>query len=167
MTEQNTPSMQRPDPAPSAASMFPHEPHEPVLVLTDEQTWGLLEHVRHGRLGTQIGGRMDIVPLNFAARDGRIWFRTAPGTKLVELTANPQVVVQADGVLSDQAWSVQVHGEARELTGADEIAFAEGLGFESWVPTQKHHYVVVEPTEVTGRHFQFGNVPEEQTSATD
>ncbi|MDY6055750.1 pyridoxamine 5'-phosphate oxidase family protein [Micrococcus sp.] len=166
MTE-STPSMQRPDPAVEAASMFPHEDGQPVLALTEEQCWQLLERVRHARLGTRIGDRIDIIPVNIAARGGRIWFRTAPGTKLLELTASPDVVVQADGVLSDQAWSVQVRGTARELTTSAEIEEAEALEFESWVPTIKQHYVVVEPTETTGRHFLFGAEPVHPTYPTD
>lgn len=165
--QQPTPSMQHHTRPAGGGAMFPHEPHEPVVRLTAEQSWTLLEHVQHARLGTQVGGRVDIVPVNIAAREGRIWFRTAPGTKLAELSADPRVVVQADGVLSDQAWSVQVHGTAREATSSDEVAYAESLRFESWVPTPKHHYVVVEPTEVTGRHFLFGSAPLEETSPTD
>ena len=168
MTEQRTPSMQRPDPAVEDAAMFPHPEGEPVLTLTDEQTWKLLRGARHARLGLAVDGRPDIVPVNVRAHDGAIYFRTAPGSKLAELTVNPRVVVQADGILADQAWSVLVHGTARRLETEAEIAQAESLGIQPWVPTLKDFYVKIDVQSVSGRHFLFGTHPERDgVEATD
>ena len=167
MTEQSTPSMHRPDPAMGDASMFPHPDGEPVLALTDEQIWRLLGGVRHARLGLAVDGRPDIVPVNIRAHEGAVYFRTAPGSKLAELTVNPQVVVQADGILSDQAWSVLAHGTARRLETEAEIAEAESLGIQPWVPTLKDFYVRVDVERVSGRHFVFGTHPERNESQTD
>ncbi|MCG7423456.1 pyridoxamine 5'-phosphate oxidase family protein [Micrococcus porci] len=160
MTEHTTPSMQRPDPAVGPGSMFPHPEGEPVLKLTDEQIWKLMRGVRHARLGLAVGGEPDIVPVNVRAVDGVVWFRTAPGSKLAELTVNPRVVVQADGILSDQAWSVLLHGTARRADTAEEIAEAESMGIRPWVPTIKDFYVKVEVDSATGRHFLLGEQPE-------
>ena len=98
--------------------------------------------------------------MNFVARDQKIYFRTAPGSKLAELTINPKVIVQADGILSDQGWSVLARGTARVLENEDEIEFAEGLGIQPWIPTYKDFYVEVDVSRVTGRHFIFGEQPE-------
>lgn len=168
MTEQNTPSMLRPDPAVGDASMFPHPDGEPVLALTDEQTWKLLRGARHARLGLAVDGRPDIVPVNIRAHEGAVYFRTAPGSKLAELTVNPEVVVQADGILSDQAWSVLLRGTARRLETEAEIAEAESLGIQPWVPTLKDFYVRIDVQSVSGRHFLFGTHPERDgVEATD
>ena len=163
------PSMQRPDPAaaPGDHLMFEHPDGEPVLALDEDQTWRLLRGVRHARLGLAVGGRPDIVSVYVRAHEGGIYFRTAPGSKLAELTVNPQVAVQADGILSDQAWSVLAHGTARRLETEAEIAEAEALGIQPWVPTLKDFYVRIDVERVSGRHFVFGTHPERNESQTD
>jgi hypothetical protein len=69
------------------------------------------------------------------------------------------VLFEADGILSDEAWSVVIRGKARVLKSA-ELAEVEELGLKSWVPTLKDFYVEIEPTSISGRHFQLGEQPE-------
>lgn len=136
--------------------MFDHENGEPVLVLTEEQCWKLLERIQHGRLVAVVGGQADIFPINAAAQKRTLVFRTAPGTKLAEVAINENVLFEADGILSDQAWSVIVRGTAKQLQTSTEIAEVEELGITPWTSTMKDHYVRITPTEVSGRHFRFG-----------
>lgn len=142
--------------------MFDHPNNDPILVLTEDQCWQLLEGTQHGRLVSVVGGRADIFPVNAAAQDRTLVFRTAPGTKLAEVAVNENVLFEADGILSDQAWSVVVRGTARVLDSDAELAQAEELNLKPWVPTLKDHYVRIEPTEITGRHFRFGHHPERE-----
>lgn len=136
--------------------MFDHPDNEPVLKLTEDQAWELLEATRHGRLVGVVGGRADIFPVNIAVRDRKVYFRTAPGTKLAEVAINDNVLIEADGILSDQAWSVVVRGSARLLQTSREISAAETLSLQPWVPGSKEQFVVITPSEISGRHFQFG-----------
>jgi nitroimidazol reductase NimA-like FMN-containing flavoprotein (pyridoxamine 5'-phosphate oxidase superfamily) len=138
--------------------MFTHE--DPILVLDEEQSWKLLENTQHGRIVLSVGGETDVFPINYRAHNGVLLLRTAPGTKLAELTINDQVILEADGITSEEAWSVVVKGTARVLTGSQEIADAEALNFKSWVPTLKDYYVEIRPSRVSGRHFNFGEQPE-------
>lgn len=138
--------------------MFEHD--DPILELTDEQSWKLLENTKHGRLVLTAAGETDIFPINFVARDGRLVLRTAPGTKLAELTINDRVLFEADGIGSGEAWSVVVKGTARVLQTQEEIAAAEALPVETWIPTLKDFYVEVKPASISGRHFKFGQQPE-------
>lgn len=140
--------------------MFNHADGNPVLELGDEQSWKLLESTRHGRLVVSVAGEPDIFPVNYLTSDRKIYFRTAPGNKLAQLTINDTVLFETDGSLSDEAWSVVVRGTARVLSNSVEIAAAEDLGLKSWVPTLKDFYVEIEPTSVSGRHFQLGEQPE-------
>lgn len=140
--------------------MFEHEDDQPVLVLDVDQAWRLLEHTSHGRLATAVGGVVDIVPLNYAVKDRVIYIRTAPGEKLAALTVNDQVALEADGILSDEAWSVVVHGTAHQLQTEAEIAQARDSGVSPWVPTQKEAWVKIDVSLITGRHFHFGDQPE-------
>lgn len=142
--------------------MFEHAENEPVLVLTEEQCWDLLDRIQHGRLVSVVDGRADIFPINAATQGRTLVFRTAPGTKLAELAVNDNVLFEADGILSDQAWSVIVRGNAKQLQTSTEIAEAEQLELSPWTPTLKDHFVRITPTEVSGRHFQFGPHPERE-----
>jgi nitroimidazol reductase NimA-like FMN-containing flavoprotein (pyridoxamine 5'-phosphate oxidase superfamily) len=138
--------------------LFTHD--DPVLVLDEEQSWKLLENTQHGRIVLTAAGETDMFPINYRAHDGVLLLRTAPGTKLAELTINENVLFEADGILSEEAWSVVVKGAARVLTLSQEIADAEALNLKTWVPTFKDFYVEIKPSRISGRHFNFGGQPE-------
>ena len=140
--------------------MFEHADGNPVLELNDEQSWRLLEGTRHGRLVVSVAGEPDIFPVNYVSSNGKLYLRTAPGNKLAQLTINAAVLFEADGILSDEAWSVVLRGKARVLSNSAELAAVEELGLKSWVPTLKDFYVEIDPISVSGRHFQLGNQPE-------
>ncbi|WP_255770865.1 pyridoxamine 5'-phosphate oxidase family protein [Pseudarthrobacter sulfonivorans] len=142
--------------------MYTHPDGEPVLELNDEQSWKLLEATRHGRLVVSVGGEPDIFPVNYLASGRKIYLRTAPGNKLAQLTINSKVLLETDGILSDEAWSVVLRGTARVLSNSTEIAAVEELGLKTWVPTLKDFYVEVVPTSVSGRHFELGEQPERE-----
>ena len=140
--------------------MFEHADGAPVLELNEEQSWKLLDATNHGRLVVSVAGEPDIFPVNYITADRKVYLRTAPGNKLAQLTINSKVLLETDGVLSDEAWSVVLRGSARVLTNSSELAAVEELGLKSWVPTLKDFYVEIVPTAVTGRHFQLGEQPE-------
>ena len=142
--------------------MFTHADNHPVLELDDEQSWKLLEATRHGRLVVSVAGEPDIFPVNYLASDRKIYLRTAPGNKLAQLTINSRVLLEADGIFSDEAWSVVLRGTARVLTTSAELAAVEELGLKTWVPTLKDFYVEIVPTTVSGRHFELGEQPERE-----
>lgn len=143
--------------------MFDHADGNPVLNLDDEQSWKLVEGAKHGRLVVTVAGEPDIFPVNYVVSGRTLFIRTAPGNKLAELTINSHVLFEMDGILSDEAWSVVLRGTARVLEQSAEIAAAEALGLKSWVPTLKDFYVEIEPTSLSGRHFQFGEQAERET----
>lgn len=142
--------------------MFEHAEGSPILNLTEDQAWKLIEGTKHGRLVVTVAGEPDIFPVNYAVNHRKLYLRTAPGNKLAELTINSKVLFETDGILSEEAWSVVLRGTARALEKSSEIAAAEALGLKPWVPTLKDFYVEIEPTSVSGRHFQFGEHPERE-----
>jgi uncharacterized protein len=133
---------------------------DPVENLGDEDCWQLLRSSSLGRLAVSVGGEPDIYPVNFVASDGRLLFRTAEGTKLLELTVNHRVAFETDGVGRDEAWSVVVKGTARALEKRSEIDAADQLPLRPLIPTLKYVYVEITPTLVTGRRFPLGPEPE-------
>lgn len=132
----------------------------PVEVLTEPECWELLELAPMGRIALAAAGEIDIFPINFAVHDGALWFRTAPGTKLVELTVNPEVALEIDGWDEGEAYSVVAKGVAERLEHGSEIDEAERLPLTPWVPTLKYRWVRIRPSTVSGRRFRRGPEPE-------
>lgn len=126
---------------------------EPITVLTEEQSWKLLGTEHMGRLVVIADGRPDIFPVNYAIRDRKLFFRTAEGSKLVELTVHSEVAFEVDHIREDTAWSVVMHGRARVLLRYNEIEAAEELDLQPWVPTPKYNFVEITPTDISGRSF--------------
>lgn len=123
--------------------------------MTDElsavECWRYLSRTHVGRLAVLGADGVDIFPVNFVVRDQAIYFRSAPGSKLMDVAANPQVAFEADGKRRGRHWSVVVRGAARRLDRDDEIEASGVLALRTATPTEKWNYVRIEPTSVTGR----------------
>lgn len=133
---------------------------DPVVRLSEEECWQRLRGFELGRLVTRVGDVIDIFPINYVADGASIVFRTAEGSKLVELTVNDEVIFEVDDHTDADAWSVIVRGRARTLDTLDEREAADRLGLTPWVPTLKYNYVRIEPTTVSGRAFRRTGEPE-------
>lgn len=133
---------------------------EAVTRLSDEQCRERLRQEELGRLVTHVGDVLDIFPVNYVLDGHDIVFRTAEGSKLVELTVNDEVLFEVDQHTDSDAWSVVVRGHARRLSDAGEVAAADELPLKPWIPTLKYNYVRITPTYVTGRAFLRGEEPE-------
>ncbi|MDJ0349375.1 pyridoxamine 5'-phosphate oxidase family protein [Cryobacterium sp. PH29-G1] len=134
-------------------------PAAPVQILSEEECWNVLLSASLGRLAVAVGGIPDIFPVNFVTADRHLLFRTASGTKLIELTINNRVAFETDGVGRDDAWSVIVHGTARALDTQLEIDDAAALPLRPLIPTVKPVFVEIVPTSITGRRFPLGPEP--------
>ena len=133
----------------------------PVSVLSDDECIALLRQQDIGRIVTRVADLVDVFPVNHVVDDdGSILFRTAEGTKLVELTINAQVLFEVDDHTDDEAWSVIVRGEATHADTTAEIEHADALGLIPWVPTLKYNLVRIVPTSFSGRRFRRTGEPE-------
>jgi len=132
----------------------------PIRILNADESWNALLSASLGRLAVSVGGVPDIFPVNFVAADRRLFFRTAEGTKLLELTINNRVAFETDGVGQDEAWSVVVKGTASIVDKQTEIDAADQLPLHPLIPTLKYIYVEITPTEMQGRRFTLGPEPD-------
>ena len=132
----------------------------PVDILTEAEAWDRLGENSFARLALAVRGEIDIFPLNYYSDGSTLLMRTAPGTKLLELTINNRVALEVDGYTDEEAWSVVVKGTARRLQLQWEIAEADEAPLAPWIPTLKYEYVRITPTSVSGRHFRRGPEPE-------
>lgn len=133
---------------------------DPVEKLSEEESWAFLKTQEFARLAFAIAGDPYIVPINIYSQDGRIYFRTAEGSKLVGITVNDRVALEVDLIEGSTATSVIVNGSARELDRDREYEFADSLPLRSWVPTLKYHYIEITCEEISGRRFRLGDLPD-------
>ncbi|MEJ1155249.1 pyridoxamine 5'-phosphate oxidase family protein [Microbacterium marmarense] len=124
-----------------------------VEKLSAATCWELLGRAQLGRLALAVHGEIDIFPVNFVVHEGSLLFRTAPGTKLFELTVNPRVAFEVDEFDDGVAASVVVKGEAERVEAQDEVDEADALELKPWIPTLKYRWVRITPTSLSGRRF--------------
>lgn len=124
-------------------------------VLDIQQCWELLASVEVGRLAVSAAGDIDIFPLNFAIDDGAILFRSAEGTKLVEVVLAGRVAFEVDGYepAHGRAWSVVAKGSAELLDRFSEIHHAQDLPLFPWNASPKERFVRIVPDRLSGRRF--------------
>lgn len=132
----------------------------PVAALSESACWRALEATTLGRLAIAVGDDVEMFPVNYTTADGRILFRTAPGSKLLALTARPSVAFEIDGYDDSAAFSVVVKGRAERIEHQREIDAADELPLAPWIPTLKYRWVRVVPTEISGRVFRRDPEPE-------
>lgn len=132
----------------------------PIEILKEDEALELMGNQQLGRLVVRIKDDFDIYPLNYVVNEGKIYFRTAEGSKLFTVSINERVLFEADDHTEDKAWSVIVKGRARILQKTDEIQQADELPLKPWLPTLKYNYVEITPEEISGRRFQLGEEPE-------
>ncbi|GAA1794767.1 pyridoxamine 5'-phosphate oxidase family protein [Agromyces lapidis] len=134
------------------------EDRTPTRSLTEADCWERLARAPYGRIAMAAGGEVDIFAVNHVVDTSGpggpvIVFRTAAGTKLLELTIRHGVAFQIDGFSDTEAFSVVVKGTAEEFDHEREIEAAEALGITPWAPESKDRWVRITPTEVHGREF--------------
>jgi nitroimidazol reductase NimA-like FMN-containing flavoprotein (pyridoxamine 5'-phosphate oxidase superfamily) len=123
-----------------------------VVTLPEEEAWEFLRTHALGRLAYHLLGEVHIVPVNYAVTEGRLVFRTAPGSKLLGVVMDDDVAFEVDEVGQDQATSVVARGRAVLLR--DNAADAVQALPRSWVPTDKDEVVAIDVREVSGRTFR-------------
>lgn len=135
-------------------NMGSEEAKTPVTLLTAEECWMLAEQTDFARLGTIMGDKVSITPINITNHRGKIYFRTAAGSKLTHLLINKKVTLQFDSLHGDEAYSVSIRGQARLLTDLAELEEARSLNLKPWSQTTKIEFVEITPNSLTGRLFQ-------------
>jgi nitroimidazol reductase NimA-like FMN-containing flavoprotein (pyridoxamine 5'-phosphate oxidase superfamily) len=133
---------------------------EPVAALDENACWRALAATTVGRVAVAIGDDVEVFPVNYTTDDRSILFRTAPGSKLLALTAHPSVAFEIDGFDTATAFSVVVKGRAERLEKQSEIDAADLLPLVPWIPTLKFRWVRIVPTQVSGRVFRRDAEPE-------
>ena len=117
-----------------------------------------------GRVGFVVGGRPQVLPVNYAADDtGVVVFRTSANSSLMAIAMQP-VVFEVDGL--DEAhrtgWSVCVHGTAREITERNDpiTERLRSLAVVPWAPGHRQRWFAITSEEITGRRLPVRGIAE-------
>ena len=124
-----------------------------VRILDEDECWRLIAESSLGRFAVKVHDGVDVFPINYLARDHELFFRSAPGSKLIDLTLEPNVAFEIDGEHARHVWSVVVHGTARRLASDQEIEDSGIQSLKAWHPTEKYNYVRISPESISGRSF--------------
>jgi nitroimidazol reductase NimA-like FMN-containing flavoprotein (pyridoxamine 5'-phosphate oxidase superfamily) len=124
--------------------------------LSDSECWRLLGSQDLGRIAIVIDGWPQVFPVNYAAEDRTILFRTGRGAKL-EHGRRSRVCFEVDG-WDDRTgigWSVMVQGVIREITddsdqGAETL---RQLSVHPAAPGLRPYLLALFPSRVSGRRF--------------
>lgn len=127
--------------------------HSSIDVLGDGECIWLLEHSILGRVGVTVGALPAIFPVNYAMRDGAIYFRTDVGTKFAAAVRGAAVAFQIDAfdVRHHHGWSVQAIGMAEEVHEPEASELLDALPVEPWAPGPHRHLVRIRPEFMSGR----------------
>jgi nitroimidazol reductase NimA-like FMN-containing flavoprotein (pyridoxamine 5'-phosphate oxidase superfamily) len=128
-----------------------------IDVLSEEECLELLRSHHVGRIALTDHGQPLIFPVNYAADDRAVVFRTGPGMKLQESRMS-RVAFEIDEVdtAAGTAWSVMVKGIAYDITDAGD-SLSERLRelvVETMAPGDRPNWVAVMRNEISGRRFR-------------
>lgn len=125
-----------------------------TVELSHVQCWELLGESGIGHLALRAHPEgVDIVPIDYLVHDRMLYFRSAPGTKLMELVEHPHVAVQVERLREGRWSSVVIKGRAERLAFDDEIIESGVMALATSGLGEKHNYVRVTPDAITGRSF--------------
>ena len=126
---------------------------DPVVELTTEECWALLDDEQFGRLAYRLVDEVHMVPINYVTDGRSLLFRTASGNKLLAAALHSDVALEIDWHDDLSAWSVVARGRLRQL-GEDEAHRLDALPFQPWVPMLRYDVVELDAEVVTGRRFR-------------
>jgi nitroimidazol reductase NimA-like FMN-containing flavoprotein (pyridoxamine 5'-phosphate oxidase superfamily) len=122
-----------------------------VRILDDDECWRRLAGSSLGRFAVRVNDGVDVFPINYLAHHHELFFRSAPGSKLIDLTLEPRIAFEIDGQHARHLWSVVVHGTARRLASDQDIEDSGIQSLKTWHPSEK--YVRISAESVSGRSF--------------
>ncbi len=126
-----------------------------LVELSQDRCWELLGRKTVGRLAVSITNHPDIFPVNFRATDLTVVIQTAEGQKLAAAVLGSAVAFEVDELDEEtkKGWSIVVKGTAAEQVRLEEYLGAEDLEISPWARGEKTRYIIITPTQVSGREL--------------
>jgi hypothetical protein len=128
-----------------------------LIELTAEECRQLLaaRRPRLGRIAFVAAGWPMVFPMNYAVDRDLIYFKTAPGSKLLAAVRMQQVSFQVDDVDESwqEGWSVLALGRLRMVTDPEEIEAVSQMALRPWAGGDRRHYLRLGIESVSGRRI--------------
>jgi nitroimidazol reductase NimA-like FMN-containing flavoprotein (pyridoxamine 5'-phosphate oxidase superfamily) len=126
---------------------------EPMVELTIEECWELLELEEFGRMAYRLVDEMHQVPINYVTDAGTLLFCTASGNKLLAAALHSEVSFEIDWHDDAAAWSVVLRGRLQRVP-ENEAHLVDDLPVQPWVAAEAFDVIRLVPEVVTGRRFR-------------
>ncbi|MET0932388.1 MAG: pyridoxamine 5'-phosphate oxidase family protein [Mycetocola sp.] len=123
-------------------------------ILDETECWRLLAENSVARLAVSDDLGPNIFPLNYLVKSQVLFFRSAPGSKIVSLTQQPRVAVEIDGTDGGKRFSVVVRGDVRRLNDDAHIHESTVDTLPTMTGSDKWNYFAITPRQVTGIRFR-------------
>jgi uncharacterized protein len=113
--------------------------------------WHLLGREQVGRLAVLVDGGAEVLQVAYRCREGRLFFRSAPDTEILDLTEHPRVAFEVDGLTMSASWSIVVRGTTRRLSSGSQILRSGAAALRSSRRAEKFDYFEIHPEQISGR----------------
>jgi nitroimidazol reductase NimA-like FMN-containing flavoprotein (pyridoxamine 5'-phosphate oxidase superfamily) len=124
--------------------------------LSPEECAMLLGSGQVGRIAVSIGALPVILPVNYLAMDGSVWFRARSDGILLRAALGSVVAFEADGYEEVGAfgWSVLVRGVAEEIRDQRKLAVAKASFIDAWPRAEyADRFIVIPATMLSGQRY--------------
>lgn len=124
-------------------------------VLAADECLKLLATTPVGRIAFTNDALPAIQPVNFILDEGDVIILTSAGSKLAAAARQTVVAFEADDFdpTGHTGWSVVIVGQARVVTGDEELARMRSLPLRPWAPGRRDRYIAITPRLTTGRRI--------------
>jgi len=119
----------------------------------------LLSTSKVGRLGLSLNDNPYVVPVSYWYHEGKIYFHSSEGKKILYIKENPQVCFEVDELAEDGSWkSVIAYGKITLATDMETIrrVFEKALGHYEVEMGGAHPEMTVHEIGRAGIHMYVG-----------
>jgi nitroimidazol reductase NimA-like FMN-containing flavoprotein (pyridoxamine 5'-phosphate oxidase superfamily) len=128
-----------------------------IAVLPEYECWQLLRNHRPclGRIVFVDAGWPLALPVNYLALGTLLYFRTAPGSKLLAAANLQQVTFEIDDVdeLCEEGWSVLAFGRLQLVTDQTELEDIRRRPLRPWAGGDRKYLLRMDVSVVSGRRL--------------
>lgn len=135
-----------------------------LFALSEDECLRLISPGGVGRVAFSGRSGLMVLPVNYAVRGGVIVFRTAIGGVMDEELdtglegVEYKVAFEVDHIdeASRRGWDVLIQGPLHHVVGEEELAGVADIELDPWAGGERHRYLKITPTRITGRRVGNG-----------
>jgi hypothetical protein len=124
--------------------------------LSPEECLAFLKSSQVGRIAVSIGALPVILPVNYLAFEGAVWFRAPSVGTLFAASVGSVIAFEADGYddVGSFGWSVLVRGVADDVNDPTTLEEVRSRFVDAWpLGVDADRYIVIPATMLTGVRY--------------